>query len=215
MKSFVVFGLGRFGSAVAKTLTELGHEVLAIDENFDRVQALADKVTTSIQTDMMDDLATENIGLKNFDGAVIAIGGNFEAAIMATIAAKNAGIPLILAKANSEKHGQILLKVGADEIVYPERDMGSRVAHSIVSKNLIDYIQISKELSIAEVKTPNEWIGKTIEELSIRNNYNITILGIETDNELETNPSSDKKLKVDDILVIVGKDKDIKMVEKL
>lgn len=215
MKSFVVFGLGSFGSAVAKTLTELGHEVLAIDENFDRVQALADKVTTSIQTDMMDDLATENIGLKNFDGAVIAIGGNFEAAIMATIAAKNAGIPLILAKANSEKHGQILLKVGADEIVYPERDMGSRVAHSIVSKNLIDYIQISKELSIAEVKTPNEWIGKTIEELSIRNNYNITILGIETDNELETNPSSDKKLKVDDILVIVGKDKDIKMVEKL
>lgn len=215
MKSYVVFGLGRFGSTVATTLTDLGYEVLAIDSNFERVQAVADKVTTAIQIDMMDEAATENLGLKNFDGAVIAIGANFEAAIMSTISANEAKIPFIIAKANTIKQGMILQKVGADEIVYPERDMGSRVAYNLTSKNVLDYIQISQKLSIAEIKTFPSWVNQSIEGLEIRNKFNVTVLAIERDGDVQVNPASDTILKNDDILLIVGKDEDVKMVEKL
>ncbi|MDY2987319.1 MAG: TrkA family potassium uptake protein [Peptoniphilus sp.] len=214
MKSYVVFGLGRFGSTVAITLSELGYDVLAVDSNFDRVQSVADKVTTAMQVDMMDENATENLGLKNFDGAVIAIGENFEAAIMSSIVAQEAGIPLIIAKANTVRQGTILLKVGVDEVVYPEKDMGSRVAYNLTSKNLLDYIQISQELSIAEIRALPSWWDKTIEDLEIRNKFKITILGIEKNGEVEVNPAPDTVLKNDDILIIVGKDEDIKMVEK-
>lgn len=214
MKSYVVFGLGRFGSTVAMTLTELGYEVLAIDSNFDRVQAVADKVTTSMQIDMMDEVATDSLGLKNFDGAVVAIGANFEAAVMATISAKDANIPFIIAKANSVRQGTILSKVGADEIVYPERDMGARVAYNMTSRNLLDYIQISKDVSIAEIKVLQSWTNKTIEDLEFRNNFKVTILGIERDGDVEVNPSPNTILKNGDILIIVGKDANVKMVEK-
>ncbi|MBL7575002.1 trk system potassium uptake protein TrkA [Peptoniphilus asaccharolyticus DSM 20463] len=214
MKSYVVFGLGRFGSTVAITLSELGYDVLAVDSNFDRVQSVADKVTTAIQVDMMDENATENLGLKNFDGAVVAIGENFEAAIMSSIVAQEAGIPLIIAKANTVRQGKILQKIGVNEVVYPEKDMGSRVAYNLTSKNLLDYIQISQELSIAEIRTLPSWWDKTIENLEIRNKFNITILGIERNGKVEVNPAPDTVLRDDDILIIVGKDEHIKMVEK-
>lgn len=214
MKSYVVFGLGRFGSTVAITLSELGYDVLAVDSNFDRVQSVADKVTTAIQVDMMDENATENLGLKNFDGAVVAIGENFEAAIMSSIVAQEAGIPLIIAKANTVRQGTILQKIGVNEVVYPEKDMGSRVAYNLTSKNLLDYIQISQELSIAEIRTLPSWWDKTIENLEIRNKFNITILGIERNGKVEVNPAPDTVLRDDDILIIVGKDEHIKMVEK-
>lgn len=214
MKSYVVFGLGRFGSTVAITLSELGYDVLAVDSNFDRVQSVADKVTTAIQVDMMDENATENLGLKNFDGAVVAIGENFEAAVMSSIVAQEAGIPLIIAKANTIRQGTILQKIGVNEVVYPEKDMGSRVAYNLTSKNLLDYIQISQELSIAEIRTLPSWWDKTIENLEIRNKFNITILGIERNGKVEVNPAPDTVLRDDDILIIVGKDEHIKMVEK-
>ncbi|WP_455257760.1 potassium channel family protein [Peptoniphilus asaccharolyticus] len=214
MKSYVVFGLGRFGSTVAITLSELGYDVLAVDSNFDRVQSVADKVTTAIQVDMMDENATENLGLKNFDGAVVAIGENFEAAIMSSIVAQEAGIPLIIAKANTVRQGTILQKIGVNEVVYPEKDMGSRVAYNLTSKNLLDYIQISQELSIAEIRALPSWWDKTIENLEIRNKFNITILGIERNGKVEVNPAPDTVLRDDDILIIVGKDEHIKMVEK-
>ena len=127
MKSYIVFGCGKFGSSVAKTLSELGNEVMIVDINMDSIEEIADYVTTAIQCDVMDQNATSEMGLKNFDAAVVAIGTNFEAAIMSTVLAKEAGIEYIVAKAINNRQALILKKLGADKIIFPERDMGVRV----------------------------------------------------------------------------------------
>ncbi|MGO1580990.1 MAG: potassium channel family protein [Peptoniphilaceae bacterium] len=214
MKSFVVFGCGRFGSTIATTLTDLGNEVLIIDIDYDKIQAIADEVTTAIQCDVLDENATNQLGLKNFDTAVIAIGSNLEAAIMATLICKESGIEYILAKAKTTRQGGILRKVGADKIIFPEIDMGNRVAHNLTSNNILDYIQLSPDFSIAEMKVLPDWIDKTIEELHIRNTYKVTILAIERGDEVKVAPSAKTSLKENDILVILGKDNIIKEVER-
>ncbi|MGO3751253.1 MAG: potassium channel family protein [Peptoniphilaceae bacterium] len=214
MKSFVVFGCGRFGSTIATTLTDFGNEVLIIDIDYDKIQAIADEVTTAIQCDVLDENATNQLGLKNFDTAVIAIGSNLEAAIMATLICKESGIEYILAKAKTTRQGGILRKVGADKIIFPEIDMGNRVAHNLTSNNILDYIQLSPDFSIAEMKVLPDWIDKTIEELHIRNTYKVTILAIERGDEVKVAPSAKTSLKENDILVILGKDNIIKEVER-
>ncbi|WBW50338.1 TrkA family potassium uptake protein [Peptoniphilus equinus] len=215
MKSFVVFGLGRFGSTVATKLSELHYDVLAVDNNYERVQSVADQVTTALQVDMMDENAINALGLSNFDGAVIAIGENFEAAVMSTIVAKEAGIPLIIGKAKTLRQGSILKRLGLDEVVYPERDMGLRVAYNLTSNNLLDYIQISQEISIAEIKVLPQWENQTIEFLELRKKFQVNILAIERDGDVEVNPRPDRILEADDVLIIVGKDKDVKSIEEV
>ncbi|SHG91446.1 trk system potassium uptake protein TrkA [Anaerosphaera aminiphila DSM 21120] len=215
MKSFIVFGCGRFGSTVATTLAELGNDVLAIDVDFDKVQSISDEVTAAVQCDVLDENATKDLGLKNFDIAVVAIGTNLEAAIMATIISKEAGIDYIVAKANGLRHGSILEKVGAHKIIYPEIDMGFKVAHNLTSNNILDYIQLSPDFSIAEIKVVPEWINKSIDEVQFRKLYNVTILGIESQEKLEISPSSKRVLLKDDILVLLGSTTDIQKIEKM
>lgn len=215
MKSIVVFGCGRFGSTVAMNLTELGNEVLAIDSDFEKVQSISDSVTTAVQCDVLDENALNELGLTNFDIAVIAIGSNLEAAIMATLISKEANIEYIVAKATSIRQGEILSKLGADKLIFPERDMGVRVAHNLTSQNILDYIQLSPDFSIAEVKVLPEWVGQTIESLQIRNTYGVTILGIEREEMVEIVPSANTTLRDGDILMLLGKDDAIKKVEKL
>lgn len=215
MKSIVVFGCGRFGSTVAINLTDLGNEVLAIDGDFEKVQSISDSVTTAVQCDVLDENALKELGLTNFDIAVIAIGSNLEAAIMATLISKESNIEYIVAKATSLRQGEILSKLGADKLIYPERDMGVRVAHNLTSQNILDYIQLSPDFSLAEIKVLPEWIGQTIEDLQIRNTYGVTILGIEREEMVEIVPSASTVLVENDILMILGKDDAIKEVEKL
>lgn len=214
MKSTVVFGCGRFGSTVATTLSELGHEVLVVDADFDKVQGISDQVTTAVQCDILDEDALTDLGLSNFDIAVIAIGSNLEAAIMATILCKEAGVTHIVAKAMSLRKGEILKKVGADKIIYPERDMGFRLAHNLDSSNILDFIQLSPEYSIVEIKVLKEWSGKSIAELNFRYKYKATILGIERAGNIEVIPEAKEVLLADDVLIVLGKDNILKKLAK-
>lgn len=216
MKSYIVFGCGKFGSSVAKTLSELGNEVMVVDVNLDFIEDIADYVTTAIQCDVMDESATSEMGLKNFDAAVVAIGTNFEAAIMSTVLAKEAGIEYIVAKATSNRQALILKKLGADKIIFPERDMGVRVAHNLSASNLMDFIQLSPDYSIAEFLCPVTWVGKNLKQLNVRSKYKVTVLAIERGNDdIKIDPYPDSLLQEGDVLVLLGKDEDIKEIEKI
>lgn len=209
--SVVVFGAGRFGTALAEELFENDVEVMIIDNNEDKIQSIVEKVTTGLVVDMMDMDAVEELGLRNFEVAVIAT-GNLEASIVATVAAKEHGIPLVYAKAISEMHGRILKKVGADQIIYPEREIGQRLARSISGSNIIEYIHFSDEYSIAEVATPAKWKEKTILELDVRKNYDLNIIAIKKHNRTIIAPNPRELIEKDDIIIMVGENKSLEKV---
>ncbi len=214
MKSFVIMGCGRFGNTVATTLAELGNEVLVVDENYDKVRAISDEVTTAVQCDIMDEAEVADLGLKNFDVAVIAIGSNLEASVMGTLAAKEAGIDYIVAKATTLRQGNILEKLGAHKIIYPERDMAYRVAHNLTSKNILDYIQISSEFSMIETTVPRDWVNKSLAELDVRNSYGVSVVAIERDRDIIVSPYADEVLQEHDLVVILGSDERVREVER-
>ena len=204
MKQYIVIGCGRFGSSVATTMHLLGHEVMAIDKNEDIIQNIADKVTHAAIVDVIDEQSLRALGIGNFDVAIIAIGSDIRASIMATIIAKEAGVSQVVCKATDELQAKVLYKIGADRVVFPERDMGVRVAHNIVSDNILDHIELDPEYSIVEIVTPSSWIGKTLIELDLRAKYEITVLAIKTGKTINVTPSPDEELKAGSILVIIG-----------
>ena len=208
MKQYIVIGCGRFGSSVASTMHLLGHQVMAID-NEDSVQSISDKVTHSLIVDVTDEQALRSLGLGNFDVAVVAIGSDIRASIMATLIAKEMGVELIICKAKDELQAKVLYKIGADRVVFPERDMGVRVAHNLVSDNILDHIELDPEYSIVEIVTPNSWVGKTLIELELRARYEITVLAIKTGKNINVTPSPDEELTAGSILVIIGQNTSI------
>ena len=214
MKSFIVMGCGRFGKSCAQTLMDLDNEVLVIDEDYDKIKNISNDVTTAIQCDITDELAMKEIGLSNFDVAIISIGSSLTAAIMGTMLAKEAGVKYILAKAPSLREGNILKKIGADKIIYPERDMARRVAHNLTSKNILDFFQISPKYSMVEQKIHDDWINLNLEELKIRKRYGVTVVAVERKGDIIVSPSSDLKLMEGDILVIIGSNEQINKIEK-
>ena len=209
MKQYIVIGCGRFGSSVASTMHLLGHQVMAIDKNEDSVQSISDKVTHSLIVDVTDEQALRSLGLGNFDVAVVAIGSDIRASIMATLIAKEMGVELIICKAKDELQAKVLYKIGADRVVFPERDMGVRVAHNLVSDNILDHIELDPEYSIVEIVTPNSWVGKTLIELELRARYEITVLAIKTVKNINVTPSPDEELTAGSILVIIGQNTSI------
>ncbi|EQF62493.1 alanine dehydrogenase/PNT, C-terminal domain protein [Clostridioides difficile CD175] len=209
MKQYIVIGGGRFGSSVASTMHLLGHQVMAIDKNEDSVQSISDKVTHSLIVDVTDEQALRSLGLGNFDVAVVAIGSDIRASIMATLIAKEMGVELIICKAKDELQAKVLYKIGADRVVFPERDMGVRVAHNLVSDNILDHIELDPEYSIVEIVTPNSWVGKTLIELELRARYEITVLAIKTGKNINVTPSPDEELTAGSILVIIGQNTSI------
>ena len=209
MKQYIVIGCGRFGSSVASTMHLLGHQVMSIDKNEDSVQSISDKVTHSLIVDVTDEQALRSLGLGNFDVAVVAIGSDIRASIMATLIAKEMGVELIICKAKDELQAKVLYKIGADRVVFPERDMGVRVAHNLVSDNILDHIELDPEYSIVEIVTPNSWVGKTLIELELRARYEITVLAIKTGKNINVTPSPDEELTAGSILVIIGQNTSI------
>lgn len=212
-KQYVVIGLGRFGSSVAQTLYSLGNDVLVIDKNEDLVQDISDSVTHAVQMDATDENALRTLGLRNFDVAIITIGANIQSSVMATLLVKELGVKYIVAKANNDLHAKVLTKIGADRVILPEKDMGVRVAHNISSSSILDYIELSTDYSIIEIKAPEEWKGKTIMDLKLRKKYGINVMAIKNKKDINISPMPDDMIYENDVLVAVGAAQDLVKLE--
>lgn len=213
VKSFIIFGLGRLGSTVAKTLYHMHNDVLAVDMNPERVKYVSEDVTTAIQADLMDEDVFDDLGLSNFDCAVIAIGSSLDSAIMATIACVEAGIPLIVAKAPTKRYGHILQRLGANSIIYPEIDMGMRLAKQLTDNGITDYFELSDDYGIVEYEVPEEWVGKTIRELQLRRKFHVNVIAIRRGKDLLVRHFVDEILQKNDIIIFFGSDDDLREIQ--
>lgn len=214
-KQFLIIGLGRFGSSIAKTIYELGHDVLAIDKDEEKVQEISDYVTHAVQMDSTDESILKTLGVTNFDVAVVTIGSNLQDSVMATLILKELGVKYIIAKANNELHAKVLTKIGADKVVLPERDMGIRVAHNLVSSNILDYIELSEEYSILEIEAIKEWFNKSLKEIEIRKKHGINVVAIKRGEKVNISPSAEDIIKENDVLVALGSAKDLNKFESM
>ena len=212
-KQFVIIGLGRFRSSIAKTLYSLGNDVLAIDKDEDIVQEIADSVTHAVQLDATDENALRALGIRNFDVAVVTIGDNIQSSIMATLLVKELGVKYIIAKGHSDLHAKVLYKIGADRVVLPEKDMGVRVAHNLVSANILDYIELSEDYSVMEIQVLDEWSGKTLNELRLRSKYGINVMAIKRGDEVNLSPSAEDIIEDNDVIVAIGSAEDLNRLE--
>lgn len=206
-KSYAVIGLGQFGMSVAETLAESDCDVLAIDAREENIQEIADKVTYAVRADVREPEVLRTLGVQNVDVAVIAVAENMEASIMATMQAKELGVPYVLAKAMNALHGKILEKIGADRVIYPEQSMGLRVARNLMSGGFLDVFELSTEFSMAEFPVPTEWIGKSLKELQLRESHDINIIAIKVGDDVEINLDPVKPLEADWHLMAIGKNK--------
>jgi trk system potassium uptake protein TrkA len=188
MKQFVVVGLGRFGASVAATLAENGHDVLAIDRDPEKVQAISGDVTHAVEVDATDEEALKTLGVRNFDVAVVSIGDNVSANILCTLILKELNLPYVIVKAPDKLHGKVLSKVGADRIVYPERDMGVRIAQNLISSNVLDYIEFAPEYGVIEILASDNMVGRTLKELELRASFDVNVMAIKRGEELYISP---------------------------
>ncbi|BCZ47029.1 potassium transporter Trk [Clostridium gelidum] len=214
-KQFVILGLGRFGASIATTVYNLGHDVLAIDKDEDRIQEIADNVTHAVQMDATDENSLKTLGIRNFDVAVVTIGNNIQASIMATLLVKEMGVKYIIAKGNSDMHAKVLYKIGADRVILPEHDMGVRVAHNLVSSNILDYIELSAEHSMVEIEALSEWNNKSIKDIKIRGKYGINVVAVKNGNSIKVSPSAEYVIKDKDVLVALGTSEDLSKFESM
>lgn len=212
-KQFVVIGIGRFGNSVAKTLYELGNDVLVIDSDEERVQEISDEVTHAVQMDATDENALKSLGMSNFDVAIVSIGGNIQSSIMITLMLKELGVNYIIAKGNNELHAKVLYKIGADRVILPEKDMGIRVAHNLVSSNILDHIELSEDYSIIEIEALEIWVGKSLKELRLRSEYDINVMAIKRGEEINISPIADEVIREKDILIAIGAGKNLDKLE--
>ena len=203
-KQYLVIGCGRFGSSVAKKMCQLGNEVMVIDKDEDSINNIAELVTHTAIVDVTEERDLKSIGLGNFDVVIVAISSDVRASIMATVMAKEMGVPKVVCKAKDELQAKVLYKIGADKVVFPERDMGIRLAYNLSSENILDQINLDPEYSIMEIVTPQNWVGKTIIELNLRAKYDITVLAVKTQSGLKVMPSPNYKMQEKNILIIIG-----------
>lgn len=204
-KEYIVIGLGQFGTSMAKALMQNDCEVLALDNNEEKTRALADTVTCAVTGNVMDPELLPGLGIRNFDGAIVAIGENMEASIVATMLVSELGVPHILAKAQNELHAKMLRKVGADRVVLPENEVGIRYANNLVHGNFFDAVGLSPDISIMEINMRREWEGKSLKQLNMRAKYKVTVIGIKSEDGFEVNPDADEPLQPNAQLVTIGR----------
>ncbi|QOS97274.1 TrkA family potassium uptake protein [Brevibacterium sp. JNUCC-42] len=213
-KQFAVIGMGRFGSSVAHALYEMGYEVMGIDEDEERINGNIQNVTHSVAADSTDEMALREIGIRNFDVVVVSIGADIQASILTVLILKEMGVKKIVAKAQNERHGQVLYKVGADRVVFPERDMGIRVAHNLISANVLDFIELAEDYSVAEVVVSHSMVGQSLRDIDVRAKYGVNVIAIKSNQSFNISPGPDIVLQHDDVLVVIGHNMDLKEFEE-
>ncbi len=207
-KQIAVIGLGRFGISLASSLSRSGHEVLALDVDERKVQNASTQVTHAVHADATDEAVLEELGIRNFDVAVIAIGSDIQSSVSATMLVKRLGIPYIVAKANNSLHGDILSRIGADKVVYPESEAGNRVAHQIRMGNVADYLPVTSDYGVTRVEVDQGFAGQTLDELGFgpKARESIAVLLIQRGNEIIVMPAMDEMVKPGDTLILSGRD---------
>jgi len=213
-KEFAVIGLGRFGGSICRTFAEQGMEVMAIDNNEDRVNEFSAIASHAVVGDSTDEKVLKSLGIRNFDHVIVAIGDNIQASILTTIILKELGVKNITVKAQNDYHEKVLLKIGADHVVHPERDMGRRIANNMISNSVLDYLELSDEHSIVEIVASEKIDGHSIINLDIRAKYGINIVAIKRSNEIIVSPQANEIIHEKDILIVIGADADINRFEK-
>ncbi|RBW70004.1 potassium channel family protein [Bacillus taeanensis] len=213
-KQFAVIGLGRFGGSICRALSRQGMEVLAIDKDEERINEYSSIATHAVIADSTDETVLKNLGIRNFEHVIVAIGDNIQASILTTLILEELGVQKITVKAQNDYHEKVLKKIGADQIVHPERDMGERIAHNMVSNSVLDYLELSDEHSIVELIASAKMNGKTLIELDVRANYGANIVAIKRGEEVIVSPQANQQINKGDILIIIGADKDITRFEK-
>ncbi len=203
-REFIVIGLGRFGTSLAKTLTAAGHDVLAADADYNRVQALSIELPHIVQIDATNEDALREIGADHFDTGVVCIGTDFESNLLATVLLRRLGVRRIIAKARTRTQREILQLVGADEVILPEHEAGRRLAQRLSAVNFVDYLQLSPEVSVVEMCVPGQLHGLTLAEAALPRRYGLNVLAIRREGQFHFNPSSDTRLLATDEILVAG-----------
>lgn len=217
MKTFLVIGLGRFGNAVAAELCALGNEVLAMDLHEERVQAVAPQVTHAVTADARDPEVLRELSAHSFDCAIVAIGGDIGTSALITLNLKEQGVERVVAKASSHTHKKVLEKIGADRVVFPEHEMGTKLARTLSDANVLNFIELSEDASIVEIPVPAAWVNKTLRQLDVRNSYGVNIIALRRGpkQKFVIAPGGEDVLESTDVVVALGLDKHIKRLQKL
>jgi trk system potassium uptake protein TrkA len=214
MGKFVVIGLGNFGFYVAKSLFEEGKEVVGVDRNKERVQRLQGFCSYAVAGDATNKSILESAGIEKEDTLIVSLGDNISASVLVTLYLKDLDIQNIYVKIISEDHGRVLERIGATEVVFPERDLAKKLAQTLSSPNVIDYLPLTDEYNIVEIAPPKEFIGKTLAEIELRNKYNISVIAVKglVPETLTMNPGGGFMIKDSDILIVLGKPDDIEKI---
>ena len=215
MKSYVVIGLGRFGQTLARQLCMLGAEVLAMDVHPDLVQQVAENVTHAVVGDAQDKDVLRALGVRDFDCAIVAIGSNLAASVLTVMNLQELGVPNIICKAHDDTHSRVLQKLGVNKVVIPEQENAARLARSLNSHNVLDYIELSEDYGILELPAPKGWVGKTLKELNVRAKLGVNIIAVESGKKTNVSPSADYRILEGDILVVLGDNYSLEAVQKL
>ncbi len=203
-KQYAVFGLGSFGESVAVTLQELGCEVVVVDNHMERIEDISPYVSYAVQADIEDPEVIRSLGARNLDGVIVAVADDMEASIMATLVSKEIGVPYVLAKAKNELHAKVLKKIGADSIIFPEKEIGQSVARNLVSGEFVDWISLSPDYSITEIQVPEKWIGKSLSEIDVRRTRDVNVVGVRIGEKIQVTIDPEEPLQKEMMLIMIG-----------
>ena len=216
MKTYLVIGVGRFGESLALTLSDLGNEVIVIDKDAEAINKIASFVTHAVCADIMNPDIYEELGLANVDTAIVAMGSNLEGSVLATLSLKELGVKHVVCKARTVLQSNVLKRLGADEVVIPELDMGRKLAYNLVTNKVVDFFNIAGDYSIIEIYTPESWVNQTILELDVRAKYGVNILGlVKLNGEFIGNPEPNLVLSDRDKLVLLGTAEQFSVIKEL
>ena len=215
MRSYIVIGLGRFGTEAARRLYELGCDVLAIDNKQELVQQISNHVTQAVVGDARDKDVLKALGAADFDCGIVAIGNSLGDSVLATMNLKELGVPYVVCKAYDETHRQVLIKLGADKVVIPEQEQANRLARNLSSPNVLDYIELSDAFGIIEVPAPTRWLGKSLKELNVRAHLGVNIIAVKQGSAINVSPGADYEIQPGDVMVVLGDTAALNAVQKL